>query len=145
MLSIRFEKNILHQDCQQASACSGKLPTGKKWKKLFGFLIISVLIFVSCTRNPLKVNISGIKEEVKIVRFDRELFALPMADTLAGLTALRSSYPAFFDLFTWKVIEIGGIDEEHFPEAMGEFLADSMILDLNHLVEKEFSTFQKTE
>ncbi len=145
MLSIRFEKNILHQDCQQASACSGKLPTGKKWKKLFIFLIISALIFASCTRNPLKVNISGIREEVKIVRFDRELFALPMADTLAGLTALRSSYPAFFDLFTWKVIEIGGIDEEHFPEAMGEFLADSMILDLNNLVEKEFSPFQKTE
>ena len=106
----------------------------------FFVLFMSILtILPSCRRNPLKVNISGIKEEVQIVRFEQELFNLPLIDTLTELTSLRSHYPEFFDLFTWKVIEIGGIQEEHFPEAMGEFLADTMILDIKTLVSREFS------
>lgn len=112
----------------------------------FFVLFMSILtILPSCRRNPLKVNISGIKEEVQIVRFEQELFNLPLKDTLAELTSLRSHYPEFFDLFTWKVIEIGGIQEEHFPEAMGEFLADTMILDIKNLVNREFSDFKKIE
>src|SRR5690606_3358042 len=92
-----------------------------------------------------KVDISGIETEVEVVRFDQELFDLPMQDTLAELSALRNKYPDFFDLFTWKVIGIGGIEEEHFPKIMEEFLTDTMILNVKMLVEKEFSNFEKTE
>jgi hypothetical protein len=91
------------------------------------------------------VDISGIETEVEIVRFDQELFELPMQDTLAELTALRNKNPEFFDLFTWKVIGVGGIEEGHFPEIMGQFLTDTMILNVKTLVEKEFSDFEKTE
>ncbi|MGM0620439.1 MAG: hypothetical protein ACQETJ_05290 [Bacteroidota bacterium] len=115
-----------------------------KHKTYFIFLL-SVIFFASCNRNPLKVDISGIDTEVEIVRFDQKLFELPMQDTLAELTTLRSKYPEFFDLFTWKVIGVGGIEEEHFPEIMGEFLTDTMILNVETLVEKEFSDFEKTE
>ncbi len=113
--------------------------------KFLAVLSIFFILSISCTRNPLKVNLSGIKEEVEIVRFEQELFNLPLKDTLEELTALRNHYPQFFDLFTWKVIEVGGIQEDHFCEAMGEFLADSMITDIETLVSKEFSDFKKIE
>jgi gliding motility-associated lipoprotein GldB len=112
---------------------------------LYTLFFIILIFFSSCNRNPLKVDISGIETEVEVVRFDQELFDLPMQDTLAELSALRNKYPDFFDLFTWKVIGVGGIEEEHFPKIMGEFLTDTMILNVKMLVEKEFSNFEKTE
>jgi gliding motility-associated lipoprotein GldB len=115
-----------------------------KQKTYFSFLILFIFL-VSCNRNPLKVDISDIETEIEIVRFDQELFELPLHDSLSELSALRNKYPEFFDLFTWKVIGVGGIEEEHFPEIMGEFLTDTMISNVNSLVKKEFSDFEKTE
>ncbi len=112
---------------------------------LFCSLFIILIFFSSCNRNPLKVDISEIETKIEIVRFDQELFSLPMQDTLAELTSLRNKYPDFFDLFTWKVIGVGGIEEEHFPEIMGEFLTDTMILNVKTMAENEFSDFEKTE
>jgi gliding motility-associated lipoprotein GldB len=109
------------------------------------FLLITLFTLFSCNRNPLKVDISDIKNEVEIARFDQELFELPMQDTLAELTALRNKYPEFFDLFTWKIIGVGGIKEEHFSQIMGEFLTDTMILNVKPLVANEFSDFKKTK
>ncbi|HDR51315.1 MAG TPA: hypothetical protein ENN90_06805 [Mariniphaga anaerophila] len=113
--------------------------------KIYFFLITLIIFLASCNRNPLKVDISDIDTEIEIVRFDQELFELPLQDTLAELTTLRNKNPEFFDLFTWRVIGVGGIQEEHFPKIMGEFLTDTMILNVKHLVENEFSDFKKTE
>lgn len=118
-------------------------------KQLFlrNYLILfSILIFIfSCKRNPLKVDISGIETEVEIVRFDQELFSIPLQDTLAELSALRNRYPEFFDLYTWRVINAGGITEEHFPEVMAQFLTDTMVQNAKNAAEQEFSDFQNTE
>jgi hypothetical protein len=40
---------------------------------------------------------------------------------------------------------VGGIEEEHFPEIMGEFLTDTMILNVKTMAENEFSDFENTE
>ncbi len=103
--------------------------------------IILIAVVLSCERNPLKVDISNIEEEVEIVRFDKELFSLPLKDTLEEFTALHERYPEFFDLFTWKVINAGGLSQDFFPHAMGEFLTDTMILHVKDIAEKEFSDF----
>ena len=106
------------------------------------FMGILMLFFSSCNRNRLKVDISDIKENVEIVRFEQELFDIPLKDTLTELTELREKQPDFFDLFTYKVIRIGGINEEQFPELMGHFLTDTMILNVKKLVDDEFSDFE---
>ena len=108
-------------------------------------MIALLAIIFSCKRNPLKVDISAIETEVEIVRFDKELFSLPLQDTLAELSALRDKFPDFFDLFTWKVINAGGIDNEYFPQIMGKFLADTMVQNARKVVEEEFSQFNHTE
>jgi hypothetical protein len=109
------------------------------------FLAAMVAVVVGCKRNPLKVDISGIETEVEIVRFEQELFSIPLQDTLMELTLLRNRYPDFFDLFSYKVINAGGITQDHFPEIMGEFLTDSMIMDVKQKVEEEFGNFRRTE
>lgn len=98
-------------------------------------------VIIACKRNPLKVDISGIEEEVEIVRFEKELFTLPLRDTLNELTELRESHPEFFDLFTWRVINAGGITQDHFPETIGSFMTDTMISSARIKVEQVFGNF----
>jgi len=116
----------------------------KLFKTHIFFLLLFAVLF-SCKPNPLKVNISDIKTEIKVVRFDKELFAINDKDTLNSLIELSNKYTEFFDLFTYKVIQIGGIGDSLFPDGMKLFLTDTMILDVKKLVETEFSDFDKTE
>ena len=109
------------------------------------FAVLLLLSLFSCKRNPLKVDISEIKTETEVVRFDKELFDIQSNDTLNSLTVLRNKYPEFFDLFTWKVIQIGGIGDSLFLDGMKLFLTDTMILNVKKLVDTEFSNFVKTE
>ena len=107
------------------------------------FLGSIVLMFFACNRNRLNVDISDIEKDVEVVRFGQQLFEIPLQDTLAELEQLHGKYPDFFNLFTYKIINVGGIDDEYFPELMGEFLGDTMILNVKLDVEDEFSDFDK--
>ncbi len=113
-------------------------------KVVFRVFVMGTLLTVllACNRNRLKVDISEIDKNIEIVRFDKELFNLPQNDTLSALVALRKKYPDFFDLFTYKVIRIGGIDDEQFPDLMTQFLTDTLIQHAKSLVDAEFSGFR---
>ena len=116
-------------------------------KFVFRILFLSsfLLVLFACNRNRLKVDISGIEKDVEVVRFGQQLFEIPMQVTLAELEQLHDKYPDFFDLFSYKIINVGGIGDEYFPELMGEFLTDTMILNVKSDVEDEFSDFGKIE
>jgi hypothetical protein len=107
------------------------------------FLSSFLLILFACNRNRLKVDISKIEKDVEVVRFGQQLFEIPMQDTLAELKKLHDEYPDFFNLFTYKIINVGGIGDEYFTELMGEFLTDTMILNVKVDVEEEFSDFDE--
>ncbi len=113
-------------------------------KRLLFALFLSAIIF-ACKRNPLKVNISNIKNNIEIVRFDKELFSFQSSDTLNEILKLSNNYPDFFNLFTYRVIRVGGIGDEKFGELMKQFLTDTMILNVRDLVDEKFSDFQRTE
>lgn len=105
------------------------------------YIFILILLLISCKRNPLKVDISNIQTDVEIVRFEEELFSLPLQDSLSELYELRTQYPEFFDLFTWRIINIGGIEEDYFPKAIGEFITNDMVLEAKADAEKVFDDF----
>ena len=110
------------------------------------FLILFLLtILISCKRNPLKVDISEIDAKPEFVHFEKELFSLPQKDTLHEFVDLHEKYPGFFDLFTYKIIQVGGIDDENFPQYMNAFLTDTMIQNVKSLVDEEFADFDEIE
>ena len=116
-------------------------------KFVFRILFLSsfLLVLFACNGNRLKVDISEIEKDVEVVRFEQELFEIPLQDTLAELEQLHDKYPDFFDLFTYKIINVGGINDDYFPELMGEFLTDTMILNVKSDVKDEFSDFNEME
>lgn len=111
--------------------------------------LLIVLFFViaatACKHNPLKVDISNIDEEVQIVDFGNELFSLEGKDTLQTLADISNQYPDFFNLFTYRVIKIGGMQDEHFADLMKVFLTDSMINVVKITTDKTFGTKNKLE
>ena len=46
-----------------------------------------------------------------------------------AIVEMSNRYPDFFNLFTYKVIQIGGIGDEYFMDAMKLFLTDTMIFE----------------
>jgi len=116
----------------------------KGLKYLF-YIVILTIALLGCKRNPLKVDISNVKNDIKVVRFDHELFSISTNDTLNSLIELHNKYPEFVDLFTYKIIQIGGIDEEQFLTAMKLFLTDTMILNVEKQVDEKFSDFEEIE
>lgn len=116
--------------------------------KLVKQLLFASALFMalfSCRPNTLKVNISDINTEIEVVRFDKELFTVNSTDTLKSLTELSNKYPEFFDLFTFKVIQIGGIGDSLFIDEIKRFLTDTMILNVKKLVDAEFTDIEKIE
>ncbi len=108
------------------------------------FTLFLILTLFACKPNRLKVDISESKQDIEFVRFDNELFSFKGKDTLEELVALHNKYSDFFDLFSYKVIKIGGIDDEDFPELIKTFLTDTMIQNVHKLAEIEFPDFEKT-
>lgn len=91
-------------------------------------LIFAAILF-SCTQNPLKVKLSGEEKEIEIIRFDHELFNTGYTDTSA-VVALAEKYPDFFDLYTYRVIQIGGLGDSLFFKGLQQFMTDSMITEI---------------
>lgn len=95
--------------------------------KRFVFLMILALLAVSCSHNPLKVNISGVKIDLKIKHFDVDLLKLTPEDLPQAIPELKKSYGDFFDIFTYQMISIGGSDQPNFTEMLTKFVSDTLI------------------
>ncbi len=97
-------------------------------KNIFFFYLIVIL--ASCSRNPLNVNVSNVKVDLKIKHLEVDLLHLKKEQILDAIPALKSKYGDFFNIFTYRMIAIGGTDQENFPEMLNAFISDTLIQDL---------------
>ncbi|HOY51213.1 MAG TPA: DUF2268 domain-containing putative Zn-dependent protease [Prolixibacteraceae bacterium] len=108
-------------------------------------LLAGVFLLLSCERNPLKVDLSGIGEEVSFVRYDRELFSLGGAPGIGDLQGLHDRYPAFTDLYTHLVLRVGDVTDSSGWQLIREFLADTTTQAVREMAEKRFSELRSVE
>lgn len=110
----------------------------------FIFILLSAfltVIMLACERNPLNVDISGIGEEIRIIRYEQELEKLPAELSMEEWMDLHSRFPDFSDLFTSQIIRIGFPDEDGNTEGLRTFLNDTMITSVYRLTERQFTEF----
>jgi len=60
----------------------------------------------------------------------------------AAVPALKNSYGEFFDIFTYRMIAIGGVEQPNFPELLYSFVSDTLIRKLELNVAQKIDTFQ---
>jgi len=77
-----------------------------------------------CNRNPLDVDISGIDANVKLERFERDLFEMDQDTMNSAIGALYRSYGDFFDVFNVHVISIGLASSRRYPSYLSMFIND---------------------
>jgi len=113
------------------------------FKIILAFTVFAILY--SCNRNPLKVNISGITDEVEIIRYEKELVSFGNNPTFENILSIRERYPEFTDLFSAQIIRIGFFDEEEVVEGVHAFLTDTMIQSVYRLVSEKFADFSPVQ
>lgn len=108
--------------------------------KRYFLLLCFTVILISCTRNPLKINVSTISVDLKIKHLDVDLLKLKQNEMVAAIPVLKSSHGEFFDLFTYRMINIGGTEQENFPEMLYSFVSDTLIRELEINVAENIDT-----
>ena len=110
--------------------------SGILWMALAGWMILS------CNRNPLKIDVSGITEEIQVIRFDQELVNQGSYPSFEYLNTLQEAYPEFTDIFSDLIIRIGTLDEEETMTGIHAFLNDTMITSVYRHTTERFSDFE---
>ena len=75
---------------------------------LFAFCFL-LLIFSNCkndTDKPNTPDVSGIASDIRIHRFDQDIYAIDTLNTEGGVKALEQKYPEFSNLYFERVIGI---------------------------------------
>jgi hypothetical protein len=77
-----------------------------------------------CKNNPLDVDVSGIELQMKLERFDRDLFEMDQDTMDVAIGALYQQYSDFFDVFNVHVISIGQASSRRYSSYLSMFIND---------------------
>lgn len=102
--------------------------------------LIFCLVWGSCTRKPVKPAPVG---EVKIIRLDRQLFALDHENPDIYQLAGRDS--AFLKIYFGGVLRLGKWEDPELPRFVSLFLRDTVIREVYDSVSREYPDLQHQE
>lgn len=95
-------------------------------KIIFGF-IFNLLFLFGCnstdTSTP-KADVSDIKIDLKIYRFDQALFAIPPDSIPTSIQTLEKDFGTFFRIFGSDIIHIGETNQRDFGSMLQKFVSD---------------------
>lgn len=77
-----------------------------------------VCFFTSCKNNNIP-DVSNIKVELRIQRFEKDLFLMDTNNIISGLEKLKVNYPVFLNDFTQKIL---GFDSQTPQDTLAKYL-----------------------
>ena len=83
------------------------IPLVNSMKNLFPFFLI--VTFIACNDKSNAPDVSGIKVDLKVERFEEDFFAIDSNATKQGLSQLQQKYPTFLPLFINHVLGLGPV------------------------------------
>lgn len=102
------------------------------------------LIFMSC-KNKKTPDISNIKLNMKIERFDQELGRIKPDEISEKIPALRKKYTWFFDDYMEKIIAAGPVSDTAYYSNLRSIVQNKDYLELKSTVDKTFPDLKKQE
>jgi len=70
---------------------------------------LTIILFIGCTNNK-GPDVSKIKVDVPIERFDKSFFSIDTNNIAAGLKGLMTNYPDFYTDFMQQILGVSGFD-----------------------------------
>jgi len=80
----------------------------------------------SCRKATYQTNISGMELELEIRRFELDLFSIDFDSVPGSIPFLYERYGEFFDIFNYRIINIGGARQLTYPDYLKSFLTDHL-------------------
>lgn len=91
------------------------------------FIFLFVFVFASCSTNHLKVDVSNVEVNLSIKHLDADLLNLKTGEIQSAVPELKKVYGDFFDIFTYQMIRIGGVEKPGFVQELNSFITDTII------------------
>ena len=88
------------------------------------FLWCFAFLLGGCSSKPLDVDVSGVQANIKLERFDRDLFMMDQDTMSAAIGTLYKDYGDFFDVFNVHVISIGQASSRRYSSYLSMFIND---------------------
>lgn len=107
-------------------------------------LVLSIVLF-SCGNNPLEIDVSSVNLNLKVKRFDQDLFNIKTDITSKEIETLHKKYGLFFQDFTQSIVNIGPYNNPEIQYHLNAFKNDSYINELRtdvNLIYADFSPYQ---
>ena len=102
-------------------------------------LCLSILFF-SCNNNTNAPDVSGIKLDVKVERFDKDFFSADSNNMTAVLPDLQKKYPGFLPIFVNYILGLGPLKADNAAAFEGSKRFLHLTKPLYDSVQKEYST-----
>lgn len=109
---------------------------------IFAVLLITAFSVTYCSKYKDRAELSAIKPDFEVYRFDKATFSLDTARLLDQASELRDKFPQFFDLYTQGILRIGDMSQASFQHDFTLFLVDPVQQDAYQEAEKVFGDFQ---
>ena len=104
-------------------------------------LWIAILSLFSCGNNPLEIDVSNVEIDLKVKRFDQDLFTQNKELTPTDFEAFNTKYPQFFQDFTTNIINIGNIASPEAQYHLNAFTQDPYIKEIKQKSDSLFTDF----
>jgi len=91
---------------------------------LISLFFFAALLFSGCDESPAKPDVSHIKVNLKMQRFEKDFFAVDTNDLDKGFEKLRLEYHDFLNDFTGKILGLEGKDTSQWDMAIRAFIRD---------------------
>lgn len=112
--------------------------------KKYSFLFI-IVISGACGSSPFDVDVSAIDIDLEVKRLDKEMFKKPVNEVIKNIPEMRREYGRFFELYTTRIVPLGGRDSSLLPAEMKNYLSYPTTKELADKVFRKFDDFTPYE
>jgi hypothetical protein len=112
-------------------------------KSLITLVFFTALL--SCQDHPLAVDVSNIDIELKVNRFEQDLFSYQDGIVAENVLLMSTNYGLFFQDFTQSVINIGSPKNPNLFHQLNDFTKDTFIREVKKEVDLRYSDFSPYE
>jgi hypothetical protein len=105
--------------------------------KYIFFLLVISFFGLNCNQGPKKPDVSNIKVDFTLRRFDQDFFKIDTLNLTSSLSKLEKQYPIFYTDFIEKIVGLSTEDSMNFSINIKKFIHDyKPIFDSSKTIEK---------
>jgi hypothetical protein len=93
-------------------------------KAVVYFSVFILIILISCGKAGKDIDISNINVDIRIKRFEKDLFEIDPSRIEEYISQLERKYGRFFKIFNHRIIKIGSSQNDEYPELLRLFVTD---------------------